>query len=406
MAKALPLLKVSGTRIIDETGKEVILKGFSLGGWLMMEGYMFGGRNTPEHDFRASFERALGKAELDDFTKTFRDTFIQENDIKTIKGWGANCIRVPFNYRFIEFEDRPYSLNEDGIGYLDRIVGWCGKHGLYCILDLHAAPGAQNAAWHSDSYGKAELFNSEANKDRYLRLWFFLADRYRECGSVAGYDVLNEPDVGVLEEHKVRELYEAVTKEIRSTDTKRIIFLEGNMWAQRLEFLGRPKDDNTVYSIHAYAPIDFTHNFEVGLRYPCKAYGVMWNKDRFDMMARAYSDFVEKVGVPLYLGEFGVSAREGCCGEAEWVRDMLDICKKYNLNWTYWTYKTIANYAYPDGIYRYLGNPAWVNRQGPVAGWETFPHLWKKEKGSMAFSWLTENFTLNKNIFSVLKEYF
>lgn len=406
MRRKLSFLKIKDSKIVDESGDTVRLKGVNLGGWLMMEGYMFGGRNTPEHEFKAEFEKALGSNELNDFLKTFRDTFIQENDIKIIKSWGANCVRIPFNYRLIEFEDRPYSFNEEGLSYLDRAVKWCEKYGLYCILDLHAAPGSQNGAWHSDSYGKAELFTNEQNKDRYLRLWFFLADRYRECSNVAGYDVLNEPDVAFLEEPKVRELYEAVTAEIRSTDTKHIIFLEGNMWAQRLEFLGKPKDKNTAYSIHAYAPLDFTHNFEIGLAYPGEAYGIMWDENRFDMMAKAYDDLAGKAGVPLYLGEFGVNARGGNYGEDEWVRDMLKCCEKYGMSWTYWTYKTIANYAYPDGLYRYLVNPAWVNHSGPVSGWETFHSLWQKEKGSMAFSWQTENFTLNKKIFSVLKEYF
>src|SRR3989338_7009490 len=208
MAKALPLLKVSGTRIIDETGKEVILKGFSLGGWLMMEGYMFGGRNTPEHDFRASFEKALGKAELDDFTKTFRDTFIQEKDIKIIKGWGANCIRIPFNYRLIEFEDRPFSLNEEGLIYLDRAIDWCERNSIYCILDMHAAPGSQNSGWHSDCSDNPEFFTNEFNQNRYIKLWYFLADRYKDSSAVAGYDVLNEPVVKIFEEGLVRSLYE------------------------------------------------------------------------------------------------------------------------------------------------------------------------------------------------------
>ncbi|MDP2929156.1 MAG: glycoside hydrolase family 5 protein [Candidatus Omnitrophota bacterium] len=405
MAKKLPFLKTGGQRIVDEAGKPVTLKGVNLGGWLMMEGYMFGGRNTAEHDFRNSFEKELGGADLEDFTRSFRDSFIQESDIKTIKSWGANCIRIPFNYRLIEFENRPYSLNEEGLSYLDKAIGWCEKHGIYCILDLHAAPGAQNDAWHSDSYGKQELFPSEVNKDRYLRLWFFLADRYREESAVAGYDVLNEPVVGILEENQVRDLYERVTREIRDTDKKHIIFLEGNLWAQRLEFLGNPKDDNTAYSIHMYAPLDFTHNFEVELRYPGKAYGIMWNKDRFDTLAKAYDDLARKARVPLYLGEFGVNARGGNYGEDYWVRDVLSACKKYNFSWTYWTYKTIANYAYPDGIYRYIPNPAWVNRQGPIAGLEAFASVWPKEKGSMIYSWRTENFKRNDKIFSALKEY-
>ena len=85
---------------------------------------------------------------------------------------------------------------------------------------------------------------------------------------------------------------------------------------------------------------------------------------------------------------------------------MLSACEKYHISWTYWNYKTVANLAYPDGIYRYISNPAWVNRQGPIAGWETFASLWPKEKGSMAYSWRTENFTPNDKILPVLKKYF
>ena len=402
----LPFLKTNGTRIVNESGKEVILKGVNLGGWLMMEGYMFGGRNTPEHEFRSSFEKALGKPALDDIVTTFRDTFIQEEDIKTIKSWGANCVRLPFNYRLVEFEDRTYSLNEEGLKYLDRAVKWCEKYGLYCILDLHAAPGAQNNAWHSDSYGKVELFDVEQNRNRFSRLWFFLADRYRERSVIAGYDILNEPDIPFLDEPKIRSLYEAATAEIRSTDKKHIIFLEGNTWAQRIDFLGKVKDRNTAYSIHNYGPVNFTHHFEPGLRYPGKSQGMIWNKQKFDIFARAYSIFAKMADVPLYMGEFGVFARDGHYGEDQWVDDVLWACEKYNISWTYWNYKTVANLAYPDGIYRYTGNPLWVNRQGPIAGWETFASLWQKEKGSMAYSWRTENFTRNDKIFSVLKKYF
>ncbi|MCX5668239.1 MAG: hypothetical protein NTY34_08070 [Candidatus Omnitrophica bacterium] len=126
----------------------------------------------------------------------------------------------------------------------------------------------------------------------------------------------------------------------------------------------------------------------------------------FDSIARAYDDLARKAQVPLFLGEFGVNARGGKSGEGEWVRDILSAAEKFDISWTYWTYKTIANYAYPDGIYRYIENPAWVNRQGPIAGLETFASVWPKEKGSMIYSWRTENFKRNDHVFSALKEYF
>lgn len=406
MPQKLPFLKVNKNKIVDDSGKSVILKGVALGGWLMMEGYMMCGRNIPERSFKESFEKALGRPALDDFVRSFRDTFIREEDIEIIKHWGANCIRVPFNYRVVEFEDKPFSLNEEGLSYLDRVVRWCEKHSLYCILDMHAAPGGQNPDWHADCINKPEFFTNDVNKDRYFRLWHFLADRYKDVSAVAGYDVLNEPVVAFHEEHIVKDLYGRVTKEIRDTDKNHIIFLEGNFWGQRLKFLGRPHDTNTAYSIHTYPPPDYTFNWEVDLEYPGKVYNFMWNKTRLDMMARQYKAFVEKVEVPLYIGEFGVNWRGGGFGETQWVKDAMSLFKKHGFHWTYWTYKTVANSVFPDGLYRYVKNPAWVNRKGPLSGWETFSSLWPSQKGSMIYSWRTENFKLNKDICTVLKKCF
>ncbi len=406
MQKKLPFLKVSAGRIVDETSKPVRLKGVNLGGWLMMEGYMMGGRNIPEKSFREGFLKALGPDALADFTRTFHDSFIREEDIRIIKSWGANCVRIPFNYRLIEFEDRPFSLNEEGLSCLNRAVQWCEENGLYCILDMHAAPGSQNTGWHSDCYGKPDFFSNEFNIDRYLRLWHFLAGLYKDSSAVAGFDVLNEAVVPFLKEGALKDLYMRVTREIRDADKKHIIFLEGNFWAQRIDFLGKPADHNTVYSIHTYAPLDFTHNYKPGLCYPGKVYRLTWNRERFGILAKPYIIFAKRNKVPLLMGEFGVNARDGHYGEIKWVADMIDIFKKEGMHWTYWTYKTIANYSCPDGIYRYLDNPPWVNRQGPVSGLETYGSIWPREKGRMASSWRTENFTLNEKLCSVLKKGF
>ena len=88
------------------------------------------------------------------------------------------------------------------------------------------------------------------------------------------------------------------------------------------------------------------------------------------------------------------------------MRDLLDVFKKHDLHWTYWTYKTVANSVYPDGIYRYVKNPPWVNRQGPVFGWETFSSLWMKEKAKIIASWKTGKFVRNDKLLAVLKKHF
>jgi hypothetical protein len=45
-------LKTKKTNIINSKGKEVVLKGINLGGWLMMEAYFHHAPNFPEHKFK------------------------------------------------------------------------------------------------------------------------------------------------------------------------------------------------------------------------------------------------------------------------------------------------------------------------------------------------------------------
>ncbi|MFA6079364.1 MAG: glycoside hydrolase family 5 protein [Candidatus Omnitrophota bacterium] len=406
MAAKLPFLHVDKTDIVDESGKPIFLKGVALGGWLMMEGYMMCGRNIPEKAFKEGLERSAGKEACNEFTRAWRDTFIRESDIKIIKGWGANCVRIPFNYRLAEFEDKPFSLNEEGLAYLDRAVEWCQKHALYCILDMHAVPGAQNPDWHSDCTGEPEFFKDQFNQDRFLRLWHFLADHYSGVSNIAGYDVLNEPVLKLHQDGMIKDVYDKVTKEIRDVDQKHIIFLEGSNWGSRISFLGTPQDKNTAYSIHTYAPPDFTFNWIVDMTYPGRAYNVMWDKKTLEIFAKQYTEFTNKHEVPLYIGEFGVNYRDGHYGELNWVKDMLNIFEKRQFHWTYWTYKTVANSVFPDGIYRYIQNPPWINRKGPVTGWENFYTMWTKERGKIISSWKTENFERNDKLLQMLKNHY
>lgn len=406
MPKKLPFLKVKGNQFVDESGKPVILRGVALGGWLMMEGYILGSRNFPEKLFRQEFEKALGREALEEFTASFRNSFIREYDIKQIKDWGANCVRIPFNYRLIEFEDRPFSLNEEGLKHLDNAVRWCEKNGLYCVLDMHAAPGAQNPDWHSDCVGNPELFLNEANKERYLRLWYFLASHFKDVSAVAGYDLMNEPVIDIAKEPELKELYCKATKEIRDVDPRHIIFLEGNIFSQRLDFLGKPEDKNTAFSIHTYPITDYVFNFEKDLSYPGKVYNIPWSKKALELISVPYRRLIDKVNVPLYVGEVGINWRGGHYGELKWAKDILDVFEDSGISWTYWTYKSVANAIHPDGIFRYVKCPNWVNHKGPLTGWETYSGEWPKHKNAMIDSWKTESFKRNDKLYMLLKKFF
>lgn len=390
------MLKAQNNSIINSEGKEIFLHGVNLGGWLMMEGYILYGRNIAEKVFKSEFKKRWGQKELDNFTELYRDNFITESDFKNISSLGFNCIRLPFNYRLIE--------NKNGVGILKNAVRLCEKYNIFCILDMHAGPGSQNEDWHADSGGKADLWRDEKHREKFFKLWESLADIFKDQPMIAGYDVLNEPVIKTPDAGKVlRNFYIKTVERIRDIDKKHIIFLEGNIWSQALTDIGEPFTGNLSYSVHFYHPLEFTFNFQKGLKYPGDILGEYWDIGTIKKRLEGYYDYSRKWGVPIFVGEFGVNSRcQACYGELSWVKDTLECFKEFGFHWAYWTYKAIGNSVFPDGIYRYLANPPWINRQGPVYGFENFYTLWKDYKKDIVESWKTPNFTKEDALFNLL----
>ena len=389
-------LRVEKENITTISGKPVTLQGVNLGGWLMMEGYILGGRNIPDQEFKRSFVKSRGKFALKDFIHLFRDNFIQEIDFKMIKNSGFNCVRIPFNFRLIQ--------DKEGFRYLEKAVELCKKYRLWAILDLHAAPGSQNEDWHSDSLGEALLWKEKRQQLQFIRIWQFLARRFKNEAAIAGYDILNE---GVCRDKRIiLGLYRKVVEAIREIDNRHIIFLEGNKWAQDIEFIGYPWDENLVYSIHFYMPLEFIFGFVRNLRYPGKMNNGYWSRAKLKRVLNKYYQLKKKWHIPIYVGEFG---QNSCCAychkEFRWLHDVLGLFREFGFHWTYWSWKAVAQGIYPDGICQYQENPAWVNRQGPISGWETYYFLWHRHKREICASWRTENFTLNQTLSSLLTPY-
>lgn len=398
MKNKISALKTKGVSIVDASGKKVMLHGINLGGWLMMEAYFMHAPNLAEQVFKREFAKALGKKALEEFEREFRRAFITEDDFKRIASWGMNVIRLPFNCRLIE--TAPYRYSPQGVAYLDEAIRLARKHGLWVILDLHAAPGAQNHDWHSDSLGGAELWTKKSNQHRTYALWEFLSDRYKNEEAIAGYDLLNEP---VLNDHALlNRFYRELIARIRRIDRQHILFVEGVRWSQDIDVLEDFNDDNLSLSVHYYGALEFTFNFIPGLHYPMRTPQGGWGRKAQGKFLSSYAKTARKRQTPIFVGEYGVHARGGLHGEDAWVKDVLSIFDEYGFHRTYWTYKAIKNHMFPDGVLSYYPNSPWVNRPGPRSGWETWARLWPEYKKAMIASWSTKAFETNRPIEKVL----
>lgn len=360
----------------------------------MLEGYIIGGRNIPVRQFLKKLSVKHSVAYADNFLESYHDAFIEKKDFIRIKNMGFNCVRIPFHYNVLS----------SGFVLLDRAVKWCRDAGLYAILDMHAAPGAQNADWHADSSGKALFWEKKTYRTQAIALWKKIAGRYADSPVVAGYDILNEP---VTEKTKlINEYYNNVIHAVRSAGDSHIIFIEGNMWAQELDFLNISNKHNIVYSIHCYQPLDHTFNFHPGQTYPGTVDSHRWDKHTLQRFLSRYIGFQKKHDAPILVGEFGINIRcYHCRHELKLLRDLLSLFNASRWHWTYWTYKAVAGGVFPNGIYQLLDNPSWVNRQGPVCGWETYPEHSKKMLGKIPGLLKTKYFVKHKELARLLSSY-
>lgn len=170
----------------------------------------------------------------------------------------------------------------------------CARHGIYTILDLHAAPGGQNQDWHCDNpTGYAAFWDHKHFQDRVINLWRVIAERYKGNPWVAGYNPLNEP----ADDQWTRLLsfYDRIVPAIREIDPEHILFLEGNTFS--MDFTGFTSTfPNSVYAIHDYC----------GFGFPNRIGRYQGQKEQDEYIRRMYdrkAAFMKEHNVPVWNGE-------------------------------------------------------------------------------------------------------
>lgn len=353
----LPWISVAGSRLVDETGAEVTLAGFGLGGILNMEDFITGYPGN-EESMRRLLLDAMGQEASDAFFETLDATFIAEADATFLASLGLTCMRIPVNYRRFERDDAPFELLEDGFRQLDRIIDLFAAHGIRTIIDLHAAPGYQNHHWHSDNPTHQALFWQHPHfQDRVVHLWEALATRYRDRPEVAGYNLLNEPadESGEV----LPRFYRRLVAAVRAIDPRHVLFLDGNRYATDFSCFDEPTP-NAVYACHDYALAGIAS----ATGYPGTVRGEYVDREVLEATFLRRTEYMRRTGTPIWVGEFGPMYppdRPGQTWRFQVLRDQLDIYRRYGASWALWTYKDVGLQgvvvADPESSYMRLTEP-------------------------------------------------
>lgn len=122
-----------------------------------------------------------------DYSEEHMNNFIKDEDYAVAANWGADHIRIPFDYNILENNDG--SFNENGFARIDKAVENCRKNGLNLVLDLH-----KTAGFSFDYYSESEsgFFDSAEYQERFYRLWEEMARRYGKMSENVVFELLNE----------------------------------------------------------------------------------------------------------------------------------------------------------------------------------------------------------------------
>ena len=122
-------------------------RGMDIGGWL---------RNYKRFNVLPENRRLkITIGDLEHF-----DSYITEKDIGNIKAMGFDHIRLGFDQ--IVLEEAPGKYRERTFKKIDDFIGWCEKHNLNMVLNLHKAIGN-----YCDIQEKVELLDDKGLQDRF-----------------------------------------------------------------------------------------------------------------------------------------------------------------------------------------------------------------------------------------------
>jgi glucan 1,3-beta-glucosidase len=341
--RTLPFLRGSGTEIVDEDEKTVVLRGCNLGNWLLIEPWMLGLSGLRDQSqIEKNLTDRFGQDEKDHLLNLFRENWITPRDFGIIRSWNFNVVRLPFNCNLLEGESNPGQLKPDAFYWLDRAVEMAEEAGIYVILDMHGAPGGQSLDGITGQAGRNQFWKPE-NRKRGAFIWQKIAEHFRDNPTVAAYDLLNEPFGMMNSDNHDADLVGAMDQlvhAIREVDEQHLIFVAGSL--RGIEMYGDPRS-------HGWKNVGFTEHF-----YP----GVYGGTASLETHARFIGanlagrlTLLDKWNVPYLAGEFNVVFDRA--GGADMMRRYFDEFAKPRWAATLWSYKLLKadGGAHPDHWY-------------------------------------------------------
>lgn len=286
-----------------------------------------------------------------------------QTDFEHLSDLGANYVNISGPGLFTV--EPPYEVDNEAVENLDRLIEKAENADLFVVITFRTGPGRSEfsilgpADWLPDEYIIETVWEAEAARDAWAKMWRYTADRYRSESTVIGYDLMCEPNANALldiwdpEEFYDRysgtgydwnSWYPDLVSAIREGDEETPILVGGNSYSD-IDWLPnlQPVDDpRIVYTFHQYNPHEYTHQETPD---PIKSYPGNFDTnydgedDEFDRswlentLAKAIL-FQQEYDAVVAVNEFGIV--RWTPGGSDFIKDQIEIFEEHGWNYAVW----------------------------------------------------------------------
>jgi endoglucanase len=277
-------------------------------------------------------------------------------DFEQIKSLGCDVIRLPINLHPMTSGSPDYIIDPMLLVFLDSASVWAEQTGLHLILDNHT--------FDPDIPTPPDI-GVVLNK-----VWFQMADYFKDHPNHIYYEILNEPH-GISDEEWNTIQWEVI-ENIRMVDDSHTIIVGPAGWNSyhNLELMPEYDDDNLIYTFHFYDPFIFSHQGADwpepslgslrGVPFPYDSAGMpplpedlkdTWVESSYDNYPEEGNiahvkelidiavAFRDERQVPLFCGEFGIYIPYADTNDRiNWYEEVSSYLEANDIAWTTWDY--------------------------------------------------------------------
>lgn len=258
-----------------------------------------------------------GKAKADYFFEYQRVKIDQKVLIDAFLEQGVNVIRLPVTWTpFVDNET--FEIDKAWLEAVKSAVDYILSKDAYCILNTHN--DYLQRSYVGDHWERLWMYDEYKDyvDRRFTAIWTQIAEYFKNYPQKLIFEPFNEPtmewyegvphDFSDKQSKRVNELNALFVDTVRKTGGRnktRLLCLavpEYNQYHQ-LSGMVLPDDDYLMVQVHSYSAMEIDPN--MGATPANFDY-----KPNTDALFEAISAFTEKTGVPVIIGEMGVTHRE------------------------------------------------------------------------------------------------